>query len=88
MVFPPDEKVNFVDPQRGESYCAHQWRAGVDEVGSPEDVQDYLGNGIHAYATGGALEVKYRLRRKFDGAYRWQLGRAAPYRYAEGIIVR
>ncbi|MGV3615337.1 MAG: PAS domain-containing protein [Fimbriimonas sp.] len=38
-------------------------------------------------ATGGLYQIEYRLRR-YDGAYRWFLGRALPIRDVEGRIVR
>ena len=61
---------------------------GWTTAAHPDDVREYLDNWIHAYTTGEAFEVKYRLQRQVDGAYRWHLGRAVPYRNADGIIVR
>ena len=41
----------------------------------------------HSLATGDLYEIEYRLRR-FDGVYRWTLGRAAPIRNEAGEIIR
>ncbi|MCW2380711.1 MULTISPECIES: PAS domain-containing protein [unclassified Sphingobium] len=41
----------------------------------------------HSLATGDPYEIEYRLRR-FDGEYRWTLGRALPIRDDAGNIVR
>ena len=86
-----DGGINYFN-QRWSDYTgmtlaqAEGW--GWTEAAHPEDVQDYLDHWIRAYTTGEAFEVKYRLRRNFDGAYRWHLGRAVPYRNVDGIIVQ
>ena len=41
----------------------------------------------HSLATGDPFEIEYRFRR-YDGVYRWFLGRARPFRDASGNIER
>jgi PAS domain S-box-containing protein len=52
----------------------------------PDDRERAWQRWRHSLATGDPYEVEYRLRR-FDGAYRWTLGRALPVREG-GRIVR
>lgn len=52
----------------------------------PEDQQVAWEKWQHSLATGEPYEVEYRLRR-YDGVYRWTLGRALPV-HRDGQIVR
>jgi PAS domain S-box-containing protein len=58
-----------------------------DGLVHPEDQDRCLALWRHCLATGDAYEVEYRLRR-YDGIYRWALGRARPLRDEAGRISR
>lgn len=53
----------------------------------PEDLPEATKRWQHALATGEPYEVEYRLRR-FDGEYRWFLGRARPVLDKQGRVLR
>lgn len=53
----------------------------------PDDLKNCLARWQHAYSTGEAYEVEYRLRRS-DGIYRWHLGRACPVKDESHRILR
>ncbi len=53
----------------------------------PDDVERSQRRWEHSLQTGELYEIEYRFRR-FDGIYRWFLGRAAPQRDEEGRILR
>ena len=53
----------------------------------PDDRERAWARWNHSLATGDPYEIEYRLRR-FDGEYRWTLGRAAPLRDDAGRITR
>ncbi len=53
----------------------------------PEDQDRAWAFWRHSLATGEPYEIEYRLRR-FDGEYRWTLGRALPLRDEQGRIRR
>jgi PAS domain S-box-containing protein len=53
----------------------------------PDDRERAWARWSHSLATGDLYEIEYRLRR-FDGEYRWTLGRAAPIRDDAGNITR
>ena len=53
----------------------------------PEDLPGALQRWEHSLATGETYEVEYRCRR-FDGVWRWFLGRAFPVRDLQGRITR
>ena len=54
----------------------------------PEDLQTYLDQWSRACTAETSFENQFRLRRNLDGVYRWHLGRAVPYRNADGVIVQ
>jgi PAS domain S-box-containing protein len=57
------------------------WKGAVH----PDDLAGCLERWNHSLTTGEEYEVEFRLRRA-DGTYRWHLGRALPFRGAEGRI--
>jgi PAS domain S-box-containing protein len=86
-------------PDGAHDYFNAQWYAftGVP-VGStdgegwngmfhPEDQERAWTQWRHSLETGEPYEIEYRLRR-YDGVYRWTLGRALPVRDGEGRIIR
>lgn len=54
-------------------------------VQHPEDLQRTIDTWTHSIQTGETYQIEYRLRR-FDGVYRWHLGRAVPVRDERGSI--
>jgi PAS domain S-box-containing protein len=54
----------------------------------PDDLQQCREAWRQVIATGTAFEIKYRLKRASDGAYRWHLGRALPVRDTDGNIIK
>ena len=58
------------------------WRS----VLHPDEVEVKLQRWSDSLHTGDPFEIQYRLK-KFDGTYRWHLGRALPFRDASGKIV-
>ncbi|WP_404376748.1 EAL domain-containing protein [Vreelandella aquamarina] len=53
----------------------------------PEDRERAAKRWLQATSSGEPYEIEYRLRR-WDGVYRWMLGRALPMRDAKGNIVK
>ncbi len=60
---------------------------GWNDMFHPEDQKRAWALWSHCLATGDLYEIEYRLRR-YDGIYRWTLGRATPIRDDAGQIVR
>ena len=60
---------------------------GWNDMFHPEDQDRAWALWRHCLATGDLYEIEYRLRR-YDGLYRWTLGRATPIRDEAGQIVR
>ncbi|HUP13719.1 MAG TPA: ATP-binding protein, partial [Niastella sp.] len=60
---------------------------GWNHVFHPEDQERAWKVWRHSLQTGEPYEIEYRCRR-FDGAYRWFLGRALPLRDESGIILK
>jgi len=54
----------------------------------PDDVSRSITRWEEAFQSGEVYEIEYRIRRAFDGAYRWFLARAEPIRDSEGRITR
>jgi PAS domain S-box-containing protein len=61
---------------------------GWQPVVHPDHLQHCVDHWTRAIATGRAYEVEYRFKRASDGAYRWHLGRAFPFRGQTGKIVQ
>lgn len=53
----------------------------------PDDVQQTLAKWQHSLETGEPYQVEYRLR-KFDGSYRWFMGRGMSMKNAEGQVIK
>ncbi len=53
----------------------------------PQDLPHAAEQWLHALATGEPVETEYRFRR-YDGQYRWFLGRVLPVRDPEGRLVQ
>lgn len=53
----------------------------------PEDFERVRENWMHCIETGEEYNLEFRIRRAFDGEYRWHLGRARARRDAAGQIV-
>jgi PAS domain S-box-containing protein len=60
---------------------------GWNHVFHPDDQERAWKLWRHSLATGEPYEIEYRCRR-FDGEYRWVLGRALPLRDASGSITK
>ncbi len=60
---------------------------GWNEVVHPEDQQRAWKVWNHSLQTGSPYEIEYRFKR-FDGEYRWFLGRALPLKDDKGNIVK
>lgn len=54
----------------------------------PDDLQLAIDTWTRAIQSGVEFEIEYRLRRACDGAYRWFLCRALPFRDRDGKIVK
>jgi len=54
----------------------------------PEDRERTLSAWAQAAETGSEFEIEHRLRRASDGAFRWHLVRAIPFRDSSGRITR
>lgn len=63
------------------------WRWTEVPIHHPDDLQRTVETWTRSLRSGTPYEIEYRLRR-FDGVYRWHLGRATPVRDEHGIIVR
>ena len=61
---------------------------GWEELVHPDDLQACTERWQQALLTGEAFDVEYRLRRNWDGQYRWHIGRAVPLRESNGQIVK
>jgi PAS domain S-box-containing protein len=60
---------------------------GWNYVFHPDDRERAWNQWRHSLATGEPYEIEYRCRR-YDGAYRWVLGRALPLRDESGTILK
>ncbi|AMV36190.1 PAS domain S-box protein [Planctomyces sp. SH-PL62] len=54
----------------------------------PDDRERTHAIWLESLRTGRPFETEYRLRREFDGSYRWHLGRALPIEDSQARIVR
>jgi len=61
---------------------------GWSPVLHPDDLQNCMEKWIHTINTGEPYEVEYRFKRVSDGAYRWHLGRATPFKDTAGNIIK
>lgn len=91
--------VWVTDPNGYHEYFNHRWydftgQTEKESLGGgwatplhPDDVERSRRRWEHSLQTGELYEIEYRFRR-FDGIYRWFLGRAAPMRDENEQIVR
>lgn len=61
---------------------------GWAPVLQPDDLQACIERWTQAFTSGEPYEIEYRFKRASDGAYRWHLGRAVPFRDASGAIMK
>ena len=61
---------------------------GWTSVLHPEDLQSCIDKWTIAFTTGELYEIEYRFKRASDGAYRWHLGRAVPFKDDSGTIIK
>jgi len=54
----------------------------------PDDLQPCIDKWTKAFTTGEPYEIEYRFKRAADGAYRWHLGRAIPFKDDAGTIIK
>jgi PAS domain S-box-containing protein len=66
-----------------ETSTDQAWR----DLFHPDDRERAETNWAEALREGTPYEIEFRLKRVFDGEFRWFLGRALPHRDAEGNIV-
>ena len=74
--------IHYTGKPRGE-LAGEAWL----DVLHPDDVEPTVAAWMAAVETGEPYEVEFRIRRH-DGAYRWFMTRAYPFRDADGAIVR
>jgi len=85
-------------PDGSHEYYNRRWyeftgrpRQGQPEPWSdlfhPDDMEQADQAWADALSSGQPYEIEFRLKRAADGAYRWLLGRALPYRDERGKIV-
>lgn len=92
-------QMAFIADAKGEiTYYNERWYryvGGVENtegwgwkeqlVHHPDDLQRTIERWTHSLETGEPYEIEYRLRR-YDGEFRWHLGRAVPVENDEGEI--
>ena len=61
--------------------------AGWSDLFHPDDTDRADAAWATALRSGNRYEIEFRLKRASDGAYRWFLGQALPYRDSKGEIV-
>jgi len=61
---------------------------GWGRVLHPDDLQACIDRWTQAFTTGEPYQIEYRFKRAADGAYRWHLGRAIPFKDAFGKILK
>lgn len=86
-------------PDGGFEYLNRHWfeytglsledtrRDGWHLVLHPDDRARTIEIRTRAFQSGDSYEMAYRLKRRDDGVYRWHIGRAAPLRNDDGVIV-
>src|SRR5260221_1077404 len=92
--------VWMLGPHGSAEYCNQRWRSyttitveqlqgdGWKQFTHPDDWQRVLAVWQSAVQTGRPYEAEQRLRDGTSGAYRWFLVRAAPFKDAQGQIVK
>lgn len=93
MAFVADREGNIIFyNQRWYEYVnglegTEGWGWKDKPIHHPDDIQRTLETWNHSLKTGELYEIEYRLR-KYNGEYRWFLGRATPIRDSEGDVIR
>jgi PAS domain S-box-containing protein len=87
----PDGMLDYVNRRvldyfgcQPDNLLGQEWQA----VLHPEDLPACLASWSNALRTGEPYEIEFRLRRAFDGAYRWHLARALPVKDASNRILK
>jgi diguanylate cyclase (GGDEF)-like protein/PAS domain S-box-containing protein len=86
-----DGAIDFIS-DRWYSYSGESTQPNKDltwiQTLHPDDVEVTVAKWAECVRTGEAYEMEYRLRRGWDGTYRWFLARATPVRDDRGQIVK
>jgi PAS domain S-box-containing protein len=87
----PDGTLDYVNRRvldyfrcQPDDLLGREWQS----VLHPEDLPACLASWSNALRTGEPYEIEFRLRRAFDGAYRWHLARALPVKDASNCILK
>lgn len=86
----PDGTLDFVSERVTDYFDTSRERIlgdGWQNIIHPDDLPAALAAWTRSLQTGDEYEVQFRLRR-YDGIYRWHLGRARPMRDHRGVILR
>ncbi len=86
----PDGLLDFVNARVTEYFGASaeaMLAAGWKDFVHPEDVDHVLEKWVHSLTSGEPYDLEFRLRGP-DGAYRWHLARAVPFRDEGGSITK
>ena len=67
--------------------AASSTEEGWNHLFHPDDLERANAAWAEALKSGNPYDIEFRLKRATDGAYRWFLGRALPYRDAAGEIL-
>jgi PAS domain S-box-containing protein len=85
----PDGKLDYVNKQVMEYFqkaFAQMIGEGWQNVIHAEDLPEVIKIWTHSLQTGQDYQVEFRLKCGTDNQYRWHVGRAVPFRNAEGNI--
>jgi PAS domain S-box-containing protein len=87
----PDGMLDYVNRRvldyfscQPDGLLGREWQS----VLHPEDLPACLASWSNALRTGEPYEIEFRLRRAFDGAYRWHLARALPVKDPSNRILK
>ncbi len=87
----PDGRIDYCN-QRWVDYTGMKMEqtknGGWETIVHPDDFENCMWQWKQTVTTGCDYEVEYRLKRVSDGAYRWHLGRAFPFRGLSGQIIQ
>ncbi|GAB3627997.1 hypothetical protein GCM10027419_28480 [Pandoraea terrae] len=87
----PDGWIDYVN-QRGLSYggatLEQLQTLGWERFIHPDDLQTAVDFWRRSIENGNEFEMEYRFRRASDGAYRWFLCRALPFKDRDGKVVK
>ena len=87
----PDGELDYYNRQ-WETYtgftCAQTVELGWGRVLHPDDLKPCIDRWTQAFTSGEPYHIEYRFKRAADGAYRWHLGRAIPFKDVSGKILK